>query len=65
MVLQRRKLFLGSSHKKKENIHIDNWTDFLWQNKIGELYIKNDFVYVYRQTFVWVFDYMSAWEKYI
>ena len=30
--------FLGSSHKKKENIPIDNWKDFLWQNenKISE-----------------------------
>ena len=21
---------------------IDNWLDFLWQNKISELYIKNN-----------------------
>ena len=30
--------FLGSSHKKTENIPIDNWKDFLWQNenKISE-----------------------------
>ena len=39
------------------------WTD-LGQNKISELYIKiNVYVYVNRQTFVWVFDYISG--KYI
>ena len=57
------KFFLGSGHKGKENISVDNLTD-LWQNKISELYIENNvYVYVNRQTFVWVIDYI--WEKYI
>ena len=29
-------------HERKENIPIDNWTDFLWQDKISELYIRDN-----------------------
>ena len=55
------KLFLGQ--KKRE--YIDNWRDFLLENNISELHIKNnrcDYVYVNMQTFV-VFNYMLVWEK--
>ena len=45
MFLLRRKFFLGSSYKKKEDIPMDNWEDFLWKNKIIVellIYIKNN-----------------------
>ena len=56
------KFFLAQ--EKRE--YIDHWTDFLWENKISESYIKNsvyDYAYGNRKTFVKVFNYMPVWEK--
>ena len=56
------KFFLAQ--EKRE--YIDHWTDFLWENKISESYIKNsvyDYAYGNRKTFVKVFYYMPVWEK--
>ena len=39
MFLLRRKTLHGTREKRE---YIDNWTDFLWENKISELFIKNN-----------------------
>ena len=48
--------FLGSSHKGKENISMDNWTD-LGQNKISELYIRKNKLCLCKQKNIC----MSVW----
>ena len=57
------KLFI--EYEKREYIY--NWRDFFGKIKlVNTSYIKNNccnYVYVNRQTSVWVFNYMSFWEK--
>ena len=42
-VLAEKEIFSWVKSKEKENVPIDNWTDFLWQNKI---YYKICFNYI-------------------
>ena len=39
MFLLRRKTLPGTREKRE---YIDSWTGFLWENKISELFIKNN-----------------------
>ena len=45
MLLLRRQLLLG----KEKREYIDSWTDFLWENKISELSIKNNVTIMFMQ----------------
>ena len=35
----RRKTLHGTREKRE---YVDNWTDFLWESKINELFTKNN-----------------------
>ena len=51
-----RKIFLGTREKK---IHMITGWIFYVKIKL----VSYDYVYASRRTFVWVFNYMSIWEK--
>ena len=46
MFLLRRKTFLGTRNRE----YIDSWTDFLWENNISELSIKNNVTIMFMST---------------